>query len=131
MSLFANREGAGCGYLSAGLRDWLSGFGPQPSDHMPEPKAILEELADEVMGQMDRVAIVGFNDTLRAMLDYHKFVLNASATTDEFGQARSLSEVVGGSRPSSWWKFDGDLRWPWVRPPGVEVGAARHQRPVV
>ena len=28
-------------------------------------------------------------------------------------------------------KFGGDLRWPWVRPPGVEVGAARHRRSVV
>jgi hypothetical protein len=30
-----------------------------------------------------------------------------------------------GSRPSSWCKLGGGLRWPWVRPPELEVGVAR------
>ena len=29
--------------------------------------------------------------------------------------------AAAGSRPSTWWKFDAALRWPWVRPPWVGV----------
>ena len=36
-----------------------------------------------------------------------------------------FASVAVGSRPSTWWKFPGGVRWPLVRLLGVEVGAVR------
>jgi hypothetical protein len=43
----------------------------------PEPKDILEELGDDVVEQIGRGAVTSFEDALRAMTDYHSFLIAA------------------------------------------------------
>ncbi|ADV11986.1 hypothetical protein [Mesorhizobium ciceri] len=62
---------------------------------LPTPAAILEELADKVAANIDRLAPVAFDGAFREMIRYHKFLLalNASRTLD--GAAVNYAEVIG------------------------------------
>ncbi len=65
------------------------------TDDLPSPDQILEELADKVALQIDRLAPVAFDGALREMKRYHRFLLalNASRTPD--GTPFSYAEVAG------------------------------------
>jgi hypothetical protein len=64
---------------------------------LPTPDAILEELADKVAAQIDRLAPVAFDGAFRELIRYHKFLLalNASRTPD--GAAFNYAEVSGNA----------------------------------
>jgi hypothetical protein len=62
---------------------------------LPTPDQILEELADKVAAQIDRLAPVAFDNAYREMVRYHRFLLalNASRTPD--GGLVNYAEVPG------------------------------------
>jgi transposase len=78
-------------------------------------------------------------------LDHHALRARLAARAALVATARDLANQLRGflrgfglivgkakrrferSRPSSWCKFGDGSRWPWVRPPGVEVGVARRR----
>jgi hypothetical protein len=64
---------------------------------LPTPDAILEELADKVAAQIDRLAPVAFDGAFRELIRYHKFLLalNASRTPD--GATFNYAEVAGNA----------------------------------
>jgi hypothetical protein len=64
-------------------------------DALPTPSNFLEELADRVIGQIERTAITGFKGALDEFLRYHRFILDAHDTRTDQGQPLSLAEVGG------------------------------------
>src|SRR5262245_19749568 len=59
----------------------------------PQPSDILEELADKVIAQIDRLALTGFESALDEMVRYHRFLLEAYATTSTDGKPFSYAEI--------------------------------------
>ena len=82
-------------------------FGRYRDPELTSPEEILEELADEALGQLARMAIVGFKDALHAMREYHRFLVRAHFIGRPGEQISSYAEKVG-----TW----GRLYWNWTRP---------------
>lgn len=64
---------------------------------LPSPDQILEELADKVALQIDRLAAVSFDNALREMTRYHRFLLSVNASRDPSGTPFSYAEVPGNA----------------------------------
>jgi hypothetical protein len=62
---------------------------------LPTPANFLEELADKVISQIDRLATTGFKVALDEMIRYHRFLLEVYASRSEDGKPLSLAEVGG------------------------------------
>jgi hypothetical protein len=62
---------------------------------LPTPANLLEELADKVVGQIDRLAITGFKSALDEMLRYHRFLIDAYNTQNDEGRPANLAEFGG------------------------------------
>jgi hypothetical protein len=82
-------------------------FGRYWAPEFAKPEEILEELADEVLGQLARMAIVGFKDALNMLCEYHGFLVQAYLLAEGGSRVSSYAEKVGG------W---GRLHWNWTRP---------------
>jgi hypothetical protein len=82
-------------------------FGRYWVPEFTKPEGILEEIADEVLGQLARMAIVGVKDALNAMCKYHGFLVQAYLLVEGGNQVSSYAERVG-----AW----GPLHWNWTRP---------------
>src|SRR5205807_8666289 len=54
---------------------------------------ILEELADKVITQIDSLAVARFEEALNEMTRYHRFLLDAYATTTPEGTPFSYAEI--------------------------------------
>ena len=54
---------------------------------------MLEELADKVIGQMDRLAVTSFDTALSEMIDFHRFLIDAYTTNDTHGSVVSLAQI--------------------------------------
>jgi len=65
---------------------------------LPRPAEILEELGDKVVAQIDRLAVTSFTAALKEMTEYHRFLLDAFATTARDGTHFSYAEVGGWFR---------------------------------
>jgi hypothetical protein len=63
------------------------------------PSDMLEELADKVIGHMDRLAVISFKTALDEMIDFHRFLIDAYATTTEIGKATSFAQIQIGAWP--------------------------------
>ena len=61
--------------------------------YQPGPSNMLEELADKVIGQMDRLAVTSFQGTLEEMIDFHRYLIEAYETRDQHGQTFSFAEI--------------------------------------
>lgn len=66
-------------------------FGAPTDEDALGPSDILEELADRVLVQMDRMALTGFDHALREMREFHRFLLTAYTMIDEQGVAMSYA----------------------------------------
>ena len=66
---------------------------------LPTPDAIVEELADKVAAQIDRLAPVAFDGAFRELIRYHKFLLalNVSRTPD--GTAFNFADASRWTAP--------------------------------
>ena len=73
--------------------------------NQPGPSDMLEELADKVIGQMDRLAVTSFQSALEEMVNFHRFLIEAYETHDEYGQAVSFAQI------DDW----GALHEEWIR----------------
>jgi len=60
---------------------------------LPSPSDILEELADGVIAEIDKLATTSFKTALNEMVRYHQFLLEAYASKDERGVPFSYAEV--------------------------------------
>ncbi len=60
---------------------------------LPSPTGILEELADVVINEIDRLAVASFELALDDITSYHKFLFAAYATKDENAKPFSYAEV--------------------------------------
>jgi hypothetical protein len=65
------------------------------SRDLPMPANFIEELADKVIGQIDRLAITGFKSALDELVRYHKFLLEVYASRSAEGAPLSLAEIGG------------------------------------
>jgi hypothetical protein len=59
----------------------------------PGPSEMLEELADKVIGHMDRLAVTSFRDALDEMIDFHRFLIDAYLVVDNDGSVDSYSRM--------------------------------------
>lgn len=77
----------------------------KPSDtDLLTPSAFLEELADKVIGQIERLATTGFKTALDEMVRYHSFLIAAYNSRDDNGLPLSLAEFGGmWERPLQEW----------------------------
>jgi hypothetical protein len=64
---------------------------------LPTPEAILEELADKVAVQIDRMTPVAFDGALHELTRYHSFLLAVSASKTLEGAPFSYAEVAGNA----------------------------------
>lgn len=64
---------------------------------LPRPEEMLEELADKVAAQIERLAPVAFDGAYREMTRYHRFLLALGASRDRSGTAFNFSEVAGNA----------------------------------
>lgn len=81
-------------------------FRPPPvaRHELPAPNDILEELADQVIGQIDRSARTGFRAALAELIHFHRFMLAAQHGTDASGAAFNLAQLGGlFARPTQGW----------------------------
>lgn len=62
---------------------------------LPAIEDMMEELADQVLAQMNRQAVTGFKSSLREMVDFHKFLI-ATHTTQDNGKAFSFAQISDG-----------------------------------
>ncbi|MEW9806460.1 hypothetical protein [Mesorhizobium marinum] len=62
---------------------------------LPSPSQILEELADKVAAQIQRLAPVSFEAALGELISYHRFLLSANASTGPDGVPFNYAEVAG------------------------------------
>ena len=69
----------------------------------PRPTDLLEELADKVIGQMDRLAVTSFETALDEMIDFHRFLIEAYETSDQTGKAVSFAQIGEWSAPHQDW----------------------------
>lgn len=66
-----------------------------PRHELPAPHEILEELGDQVIGQIDRSAATGFKAALAELVQFHKFLLAAQHGSDETGASYNLARIGG------------------------------------
>lgn len=64
-------------------------------DDLPTPGMFLEELADKIIGQIERLAVTGFKGAMDELLRYHRFLLDVQDTRMEDGTPINLAEVGG------------------------------------
>ena len=64
-------------------------------DDLPIPGMFLEELADKIIGQIERLAVTGFKGAMDELLRYHRFLLDIQDTRTEDGTPINLAEVGG------------------------------------
>jgi hypothetical protein len=64
-------------------------------DDLPTPGMFLEELADKIIGQVDRSAITGFKGAMDELIRYHRFLLDVQDTRTDDGTPINLAEVGG------------------------------------
>ena len=64
---------------------------------LPSPEEILEELADNVAAQIERLAPVAFDGAFREMTRYHRFLLALGAARDPNGAAFNFAEIAGNA----------------------------------
>lgn len=70
---------------------------------LPDPSDMLEELADKVIVQMDRLAVTSFQTALDEMLDFHRFLIDAYATNGDSGNPDSFARLGDwGSLHENW-----------------------------
>jgi hypothetical protein len=62
---------------------------------LPDPREILEELADKTASQIDRLAPVAFDAALNELTRYHRFLLNVNATRGPDGKPFNYAAVPG------------------------------------
>ena len=74
-------------------------FGQIRFQELPPPKVILEELADEILGHMERLAVIGFDDAFAAMAKYHSLLIDVYAASDDSGRPASFAEISGAWEP--------------------------------
>lgn len=60
---------------------------------LPRPVDVLEELAEKVLGQIDRLSPASFNSALDEMIEYHQFLLEAYGTETPDGVSFSYAEI--------------------------------------
>lgn len=66
-------------------------------NELPRPEEILEELADKVAAQIERLAPVAFDGAFREMTRYHRFLLALGASRDPNGAAFNFAEIAGNA----------------------------------
>lgn len=81
-------------------------FAPVPAqaDDRPTPHEMVEELVDQVVGQIDRAAVTGFKAALSEAVRFHRFLLAAQHHTGSDGQVFNFAAI--GSllrRPNEGW----------------------------
>lgn len=64
---------------------------------LPSPEQILEELADKVSAQIERLAPVAFDGAFREMTSYHRFLLALGASRDQNAIAFNFAEIAGNA----------------------------------
>lgn len=72
---------------------------------LPLPSDILEELADKVIIAIDDLAVTTFKTAIEEMIQYHRFLLDAYASTEVAGNAFSYAQIEGdrlGSPHQDW-----------------------------
>jgi hypothetical protein len=74
---------------------------------MPTPDQMLEELVDRVGANIDRNAPIAFDNSLRELVRYHRFLLELSSTSTASGNPASYAEVPGieWSAPHQRWIY--------------------------
>ncbi len=81
-------------------------FAPAPAQtlDLPTPQDMLEELVDQVVGQIDRAAVTGFKSALSEVVQFHRFLLAAQHHSDGEGGAFNFA-AIGGlfQRPDAGW----------------------------
>jgi hypothetical protein len=70
---------------------------------LPTPGDIIEELADKVIVQIDRLAMTGFNAALDELIGYHTFLLEVYASHTGDGQPLSLAQFGSWEQPHEGW----------------------------
>ncbi len=70
---------------------------------LPTPGDIIEELADKVIAQIDRLAMTGFNAALDELVGYHTFLLELYASHSGDGRPLSLAQFGGWEEPHQGW----------------------------
>jgi hypothetical protein len=71
---------------------------------LPRPADILEELAEKVLGQIDRLSTTAFDSALDEMIEYHRFLLEAYGSRTQDGASFSYAEISDWIEPphQSW-----------------------------
>ncbi|MDZ4370884.1 MAG: hypothetical protein U1C74_05615 [Phenylobacterium sp.] len=71
---------------------------------LPGPQEFIEELAEQVIGHINRTAETGFRIALAELTRFHTFLLEAQAHVDAAGNAASFAQVGGiWSKPHEVW----------------------------
>jgi hypothetical protein len=71
---------------------------------LPTPDDFMEELADQLIGQINKTAVTGFKAALDELIRFHRFVLEAQQTTDDDGNRLNYAQVGGFfQRPDQGW----------------------------
>lgn len=65
---------------------------PLTERDLPSPGNFIEELADKVIGQIEKLATTGFKSALNELLRYHKFLLDLYASRSGDGKPLSLAQ---------------------------------------
>lgn len=60
---------------------------------LPGPSDMFEELADKVIGHMERGAVTSFRSALDEMIDFHRFMIDAHETCDTDGNSFNYAEI--------------------------------------
>lgn len=60
---------------------------------LPTPDDIIEELADQLVSQINRTAVTGFEAALNELIEFHKFVLDAQQYAGADGQQLNYAQV--------------------------------------
>jgi hypothetical protein len=74
-------------------------------DSLPTPTDFIEQLISKVVNEIDGGSPNGFDDALKAAIDFHSFALEAQNTRDEGGLLVNLAQVNDGpfKRPDFEW----------------------------
>jgi hypothetical protein len=66
---------------------------PETEVAPPSPSDFLEELADKIVTQIDRLAETGFREAFDEMTRYHTFLLKAYSSTDTEGKPQNFAAI--------------------------------------
>jgi hypothetical protein len=74
-------------------------------DSLPTPTDFIEQLISKVVNEIDGGSPNGFDDALKAAIDFHSFALEAQNTRDEGGLLVNLAQINDGpfKRPDFEW----------------------------